>query len=167
VGSGSSTTRSRDEEYPGLSQGRIGVRHRHLSGLCQVRLHSPLRRGPDAATWPTTHDVSRWAGSDVRPQGHAISAFIAEIACRLSALQTSDVSTRHLMCPVHSGGRRRPDHFAGGVPVQSDSRQYVHTAARTQRSSWIVRYRGTFCCKPILLKRWMSGHKEVAQGYRH
>jgi hypothetical protein len=167
VRSGSSTTRSRDEEYPGLSQGRTGVRHRRLSGLCHARLHSPLRQGPGAATWPTTHDVSRRAGSDVRPQGHAISAFIAEIARHLSALQTSDVPTRHLMCPVHSGGRRRPDHFAGGVPVQSDSRQYAHTTARAQRSSWLVRYRGTFCCKPILLKRLMSGHKEVAQGDRH
>jgi hypothetical protein len=75
-------------------------------------------------------DVSRWAESDVRPQGHAISAFIAEIVRRLSALQTGDVLTQHLMCPVHSDGRRRPDHPTGGVPVQSDSEWYAHTAAR-------------------------------------
>jgi hypothetical protein len=34
------------------------------------------------------------------------------------------------MCPVHSDGRRRPDHPTGGVPVQSDSGQYAHTVAR-------------------------------------
>jgi hypothetical protein len=135
VRSGSSTTRSRDEEYPGLSQGRTGVRHRHLSGSCQACLRSPLRRGPGAAMWPMARDVSRWAESDVRPQGHAISAFIAEIVHRLSALQTGDVPTRHLMCPVHSDGRRRPDHPTGSVPVQSDSGQYAHTAARAQQPS--------------------------------
>jgi hypothetical protein len=135
VRSGSSTTRSRDEEYPDLSQVRTWVRHRHLSGSCQARLRSPLRRGPGAATWPTTRDVSRRVESDVRPQGHAISAFIAEIARRLSALQTGDVPTRHLMCPIHPDGRRRPDHPTGGVPVQSDSKRYAHTAARAQRSS--------------------------------
>jgi hypothetical protein len=135
VRSESSTTRSRDEEYPGLSQGRTGVRHRHVSGSCQARLRSPLRQGPDAATWPTARDVSRREESDVRPQGHTISAFIAEIAHRLSVLQTDDVPTLHLMCPVHSNGRRQPDHPTGGVPVQSDSGQYAHTAARAQRSS--------------------------------
>jgi hypothetical protein len=135
VRSGPSKTRSRDEEYPGLSQGRTGVRHRHLLGSCQARLRSPLRQGPGAATWPTARDVSRRADSDVRPLGHAISTFIAEIVRRLSALQTGDVPTRHLMCPIHSDGRRRPDHPTGGVPVQSDSGQYAHTAARAQRSS--------------------------------
>jgi hypothetical protein len=135
VWSGSSTTRSRDEKYPGLSQGRTGVRHRHLSGSCQARFRSPLRRGPGAATWPTARDVSQRAESDVRPQGHTISAFIAEIARRLSALQTGDVPTRHLMCPVHSDGRQRPDHPTGGMPIQSDSGQYAHTVAHAQRSS--------------------------------
>jgi hypothetical protein len=135
VRSGPPTTRSRDKEYLGLSQGRIGVRHRHLSGSCPARLRSPLRRGPGAATWPTARDIRRRAESDVRPLGHAISAFIAEKTRRLSSLQTSDVPTRHLMCPVHSDGRRRPDHPIGGVPVQSDNGQYAHTAARTQRSS--------------------------------
>jgi hypothetical protein len=95
-----------------------------------VCFRSPLRRGPGAATWPIAHDVSRRAEPDVRPLGHAISAFIAEKTRRLSALQTSDVLSRHLMCPVHSDGRRRLDRPTGGVPVQSDSGQYAHTAAR-------------------------------------
>jgi hypothetical protein len=135
VRSGPPTTRSRDEEYPGLSQGRTGVRRRHLSVSCPVCFRSPLRRGPDAATWPIARDVSRRAEPDVRALGHAISAFIAEKTCHMSALQTSDVPSRHLMCPVHSDGRRRPDHPTGGVPVQSDSRQYAHTTSRAQWSS--------------------------------
>jgi hypothetical protein len=105
--SGPFKTRSRDEEYPGLSQGRTGVRHRHLSGSCQARLRSPLWRGPGAVAWPTARDVSRWVEPDVRPLGHTISAFIVEIARRLSTLQTGDVPTRYLMCPVQSDGRRR------------------------------------------------------------
>jgi hypothetical protein len=135
VRSGPPSARSRDEEYPGLSQGRTGVQRRHLSGSCPVCFRSSLRRGPSAATWPIAHDVSRRAEPDVRPLGHAISAFIAEKTRRLSALQTGDVPSRHLMCPVHSDGRRRPDHPTGGVPVQSDSGQYAHTSVRARWSS--------------------------------
>jgi hypothetical protein len=95
-----------------------------------VCFRSPLRRGPDAATWPIDRDISRRAELDVRPLGHMISSFIAEKTRRLSTLQTGDVPSRHLMCPIHSDGRRRPDHPTGGVPVQSNSGQYTHTAAR-------------------------------------
>jgi hypothetical protein len=102
--------------------------------LVRVLPGAPRGLRPGAATWPMTRDVNRRADSDVRPLGHAISAFIAEIA-RLSALEIGDAPTRHLMCPVHSDGRRRPDHPTGGVPVQSDNGQYAHTAARAQRSS--------------------------------
>jgi hypothetical protein len=129
------SARSRDEEYPGLSQGRTGVRRRHLLGSCPVCFRSPLRRGPGAATWPIARDVSRRAEPDVRPLGHAISAFIEEKTRRLSALPTGDVSSRHLMCPVHFDDMRRSDHPIGGVPVQSDSGQYAHTAARARWSS--------------------------------
>jgi hypothetical protein len=130
VRSGPPTARSRDGEYPGLGQGRTGVRRRHVSGLCPERFRSPLRRRPDAATWPIARDVSQRAEPDVRPLGHAISTFIAEKTRRLSALLTGDVSPRHLMSPVHSVGRRRLGHSTGGVPVQSNSGQYAHTAAR-------------------------------------
>jgi hypothetical protein len=40
-----------------------------------------------------------------------------------------DVPPQHLMCPIHSAGRRRPGHPADGVPVHSISRQYAHAAA--------------------------------------
>ena len=118
--SGPPTARSRDGEYPGLGQGRTGVRRRHLSGLCLVRFRFPLMRRPDAATWPIAHDVSQRAEPDVRPVAHTISTFIAEKTHRLSTLLTGDVPPRHLMCPVHSAGRRRPGHPTSGAPVQSD-----------------------------------------------
>jgi hypothetical protein len=67
--------------------------------------------------WTIACDVSRQTEPDVRPLGRAVSAFIAEKTCRLSILLTGDVPPQHLMCPVHSAGRRRPCHPAGGVPV--------------------------------------------------
>jgi hypothetical protein len=135
VRSGSPTTRSWDKEYPRLGQGCTGVRRRHLSGLRPVRSRSPLGRGPDDATWPIARDVSQRAEPDIRPLGHAISAFIAEKTHRLSTLLTGDVPSRHLMCLVHSTGKQRPDHPTGDVPVQSDSGQYARVAARATWSS--------------------------------
>jgi hypothetical protein len=73
----------RDKEYPGLNQGQAGVRSQHVSGPYRVRLCSPLRRSPDAATWPIVRDVSQRAEPDVRPLGRAASAFIANKARRL------------------------------------------------------------------------------------
>jgi hypothetical protein len=130
VRSGPPTARTQDGENPILGQGCTGVRRRHLSGHCLERLCSPLRRRPDAATWPIARDVSQRAEPDVRPLGHAISTFIVEKTRRLSALLTSDVPLRHLMSHVHSAGRRRPGHPTSGGPVQSDSGQYAHTPAR-------------------------------------
>jgi hypothetical protein len=49
----------------------------------RVRFCSPLRRRPDAPTWPTARDVSQQAEPDVRPLGRASSAFIANKARRL------------------------------------------------------------------------------------
>jgi hypothetical protein len=56
-----------------------------------VRLRSPLRRRPAAATWLVARDISQWAEPNVRPLGHAVSAFIAEETRRLSTLLTGDV----------------------------------------------------------------------------
>jgi hypothetical protein len=94
------------QEYPGLNQGQAGVQSRHVSGPYRVRFCSPLRRRPDAATWPTARDVSQRAEPDVRPLGRAASTFIADKARRMSIPLTGDVSPRHLMSPVHSTGRR-------------------------------------------------------------
>jgi hypothetical protein len=95
-----------DKEYPGLNQGQAGVRSRHVSGPYRVRFCSPLRRRPDAATWPTNRDVSQRAEPDVRPLGRVASAFIADKAHRLSIPLAGDVPPRHLMSHVHSTGRR-------------------------------------------------------------
>jgi hypothetical protein len=46
----------------------------------------------------------------------------------MSVPQTSDVLPQHLMCPVHSAGRRRPGRPAGGVPVHFVGRQYTRAA---------------------------------------
>jgi hypothetical protein len=95
-----------DKEYLGLNQGQTVVRSRHVSGPYCIRFCSPLRRSPDAATWPTARDVSRRAEPDVRPLGCAASPFIADKARHLSIPLAGDVPPWHLMSPVHSTGRR-------------------------------------------------------------
>jgi hypothetical protein len=82
-----------------------------------VRLRSPLRRRPDAATWLVARNISQRAEPDVSPLGHAVSAFIAERTRRLSTLLIGDVPPQHLMRPVHSASRRRQGHPADGAPV--------------------------------------------------
>jgi hypothetical protein len=77
-----------------------------VSGPYSVRFSSPLRRRPDAATWPTACDVSQRAEPDERPLGRVASAFIVDKARRLSIPLAGDVPPRHLMSPVHSTGRR-------------------------------------------------------------
>jgi hypothetical protein len=77
-----------------------------MFGPYSVRFCSPLRRSPDAATWHGARDVRQRAEPDVRPLGHAASAFIADKVRRLSNPLAGDVPPRHLMSPVHSTGRR-------------------------------------------------------------
>jgi hypothetical protein len=96
-----------------------------------VRFRSLLRRRPDAATWPIARDVSQRAEPDVGSLGRAASAFIAEKTRRLSISLTDDVLPQHLMCLVHSAGRRRLGHPADGVPVQSIVKQYACAARCT------------------------------------
>jgi hypothetical protein len=62
-----------------------------------VRLRSPLRRRPNAATWLVARDVSQRAEPDIRPLGRAVSAFIAERTRRMSTLLTGDVLPQHLL----------------------------------------------------------------------
>jgi hypothetical protein len=77
-----------------------------VSGPYRIRFCSPLKRRPDATTWPTARDVSQRAEPDVRPLGRAASAFIVDKARRLSIPLAGDVPPWHLMSPVHSTGRR-------------------------------------------------------------
>jgi hypothetical protein len=109
VGSGPLSAGSRDsggKEYPDFNQGQAGVRSRHVSGPYRIRFCSPLRRRPDAATWPTARDVSQQAEPNVRPLGRVASAIIADKPRRLSTPLASDVPPHHLMCLVHSTSRR-------------------------------------------------------------
>jgi hypothetical protein len=124
-----------------------------------VRLRSPLRRRPDAATWLVARDVSQRAEPDVRPLGRAVSAFIAERTRRLSTLLTDDVPPQHLMRSVHSDGRRHQGHPADSVPVQSIVKQCARAARCTV--SIIVCAR-SFPCTPILRRSRMSGRKKIA-----
>jgi hypothetical protein len=85
----------------------------------RIRLCSPPRRRPDAATWPTTRDVSQRAEPDVRPPGYATPTFIADKARCLPTPLTCDVPPRHLMSHVHP---------VGGVPVHSTGRRCAASA---------------------------------------
>jgi hypothetical protein len=125
------TARSRGREYPGLGQGQVKVQYRHVPRLYPVRFHSPLRRRPDGAMWTIARDVSQWTEPDVRPLGRAATTFIVEKTRRLSIQLTGDVPPRHLMCPIHSAGRRRLGHPTGCVPVQSIVKQYARAARCT------------------------------------
>jgi hypothetical protein len=60
-----------------------------------MRSHSPLRRRPDTATWPSARDVSQRAEPDVRPLGRVASAFNAGEAHRLSTPLAGDVLHQH------------------------------------------------------------------------
>jgi hypothetical protein len=112
-----------------------------------MRLRFPLRRRPDAATWLVARDISQRAEPDVRPLGRTVYAFIAERTRRLSTLLTGDVPPQHLMCPVHSAGRRRKGHPVDGAPVQSIVKQCARAARRTVL---IIPYTTSLPCTPRL-----------------
>jgi hypothetical protein len=124
-----------------------------------VRLRSPLRRRPNAATWLVARDVSQRAEPDVRPLGRAVSAFIMGRTYRLSTLLTDDVPPQHLMRLVHSAGRRRQGHPADSVPVQSIVKQCARTAGCTV---YIIACARSFPCTPILRRSQMSWRKKIA-----
>jgi hypothetical protein len=124
-----------------------------------VRLRSPLRRRPDAATWLVAHDISQRAEPDVSPLGRTVSAFIAERTHRLSTLLTGDVPPQHLMRPVHSAGRRRQGHPVDGTPIQSIVKQYAYA---TRRTVLIIPYARSFPCTPMLHRSQTSGRRKDA-----
>jgi hypothetical protein len=122
-------------------------------------MRSPLRRRPDAATWLVARDISQRAEPNVRPLDRADSAFITERTRHLSTLLTGDVPPQHLLCPIHSTGRRRQGHPADGAPVQSVVKQYACAAWRTDL---IIPCTRSFPCTPMLRRSRMSGHKKIA-----
>jgi hypothetical protein len=110
-----------------------------VSRLYSERLRSPPSQGSNAATWLIVRDVGQRAEHDVRALGRVASAFIAERTRRLPTLLTGDVPPRHLLCPVHSAGRRRQGHPADDAPVQS--------VAETVRPCYVVH-----CTHPLYEK---------------
>jgi hypothetical protein len=128
-------------------------------GPVRAMLLLPTRRRPDAAAWPTTRDVSQRTKPDVRPLGRVVSAFIAEKTRLLTTPPTGDVPLQHLMCPVHSAGRRRPDDPTGGGPVHC---QIVrpHCEVHCAHPSSHVRCQGSFPCTPMLRRSRISGRKK-------
>jgi hypothetical protein len=124
-----------------------------------VRLRSPLRRRPAAATWLIARDVSQRAEPDVRPLSRAVSTFIAERTRRLSTLLIGDVPPQHLMRPVHFAGRWHQGHPTDGVPNQSIVKQCARAARRTVSIIACVR---CFPYTPILRRSRMSGRKKIA-----
>jgi hypothetical protein len=124
-----------------------------------LRLRSPLRWRSDATTWLVARDISQQAEPDVRPLGRAVSTLIAERTRRLSTLLTGDVPPLHLMCPVHSAGRRRQGHPADGAPVQFIIKQCARAARRTVL---IIPYTRSFPCTLRLRRSQTSGRKKIA-----
>jgi hypothetical protein len=115
--------------------------------------------------WPTMRDVSPWAEPDVRPLGRAVSAFIVEKTRRLTTPLTSDVPFQHLKCPVHSAGRRRLGHPAGGVPVHPIAKQYAHAARCTvpvHHHSYIARESSP--ARQCYTDRGYQGARKIALG---
>jgi hypothetical protein len=130
-----------------------------VSRLYPERLRSPLGRRSNAASWLIVRDVGQRAERDIRALSHAASAFIAEGTRRLSTLLTGDVPPRHLLCPVHSAGRRRQGHPADGSPIQS--------VAETVRSCCAVHCTHPLCeklppCTLRLCRSRVSGRKKIA-----
>jgi hypothetical protein len=117
-----------------------------------IHFCSPPRRRPDAATWPTTRDVSQQAEPDVRPPGCAAPAFIANKARCLTIPLTGDVPPRHLMRPVHS---------AGGVPVHSTGRR---CAASAFNETCLFRWQAATC--PSHRRHACPFHWQTARPYR-
>jgi hypothetical protein len=65
--------------------------------------------------WLVARDSSQRAEPDVRPlKPRSLCIYCREDVPPATTL-TGDVPSRHLMCPVHSAGRRRQGHPADGA----------------------------------------------------
>ena len=79
--------------YPDLSKGPVLTRVQALS--CALAL--PAQAESQCCHMVVARDISQRAEPDVRPLGHAVSAFIAEKTRRLPTLLTGDVPPHHLL----------------------------------------------------------------------
>jgi hypothetical protein len=104
-------------------------------------------------------DISQQAGLDARPiTPRSLCSYCGEDASPATTL-TSDVPSQHLMCPIHSAGRRRQGHPADSAPVQSVDKQCARAERRTVL---IIPSTRSFPCMPRIHRSRMSGHKKIA-----
>jgi hypothetical protein len=105
------------------------------------------------------HDISQRAGPDVRPlKPRSLCIYCGEDAPPATTL-TGDVPSQHLMCPVHSAGRRRQGHPADGASVQSVVKQCTRAMRRTML---IIPFTRSFLGTPRIRRSRMSRHKKIA-----
>jgi hypothetical protein len=104
-------------------------------------------------------DISQRAEPDVRPlKPRSLCIYCREDA-PLATTLTGDVPSQHLMCPVHSAGRRRQGHPADGAPDQSVDKQCARAVWRTVL---VIPSTISFPCTPRICGSRMSGHKKIA-----
>jgi hypothetical protein len=104
-------------------------------------------------------DISQRAEHDVWPlKPRGLCVYCGEDA-PLATTLTDDVPSQHLICPVHSAGRRRQGHPADGALVQSDSKP----CARAMRPIELtIPYTRSFPCTPRICRSRMSGREKIA-----
>jgi hypothetical protein len=104
-------------------------------------------------------DISQQAEFDVRPlKPRSLCIYCREDAPPATTL-TDDVPSRHLMCPVHSAGRRRQSHPVDGVAVRSVVKQCVRAMWRTVLT---LPYTRSFPYMPRIRRSRVSGHEKIA-----
>jgi hypothetical protein len=104
-------------------------------------------------------DISQQAEPDVRPlKPCSLYIYCREDASPATTL-TDDVPSQHLMCPVHSAGRRRQSHPANGVIVRSVVKQCVRAMRRTVLT---LPYTRSFPYTPRIRRSRVSGHEKIA-----
>jgi hypothetical protein len=103
-------------------------------------------------------DISQQAKPDARSiQPCSLCIYCEEDAPSATTL-TSDVPSRHLMCPVPSAGRRCQTHPADGASDQSTGKQYARAERRAVLISPSTR---SFPCTPRICRSRALGHKEI------
>ena len=129
-----------------------------MSWLYPVRLRSPLRRRPDAATWHVARDISQRAEPDVRPLGCTVSAFIAKRTPPVHPVDRRCAPSEfNATCPLR--WQAAPGPSCRRCPFQSIVKQCARAVRRTVL---IIPYTRSFPCTPILHRSRMSGCEEIA-----
>jgi hypothetical protein len=104
-------------------------------------------------------DISQRAEPDVRPlKPRGLCIYCGGDAPPATML-TNDVPSQHLMCPVHSAGRRHQSHPVDGAPVQCVVKQCARAMRRTVL---IIPYTRSFSCTPKIRRSRMSGREKIA-----